>query len=482
MKNRIKLVLQEECGLRENELLLLGVSGGADSLFLLDVLSQLDFPLIVAHLDHALRLESASDARAVRQFATERGVKCYSERVDAAAYAHANRLSIEEAARIVRYRFLFQVAEREGASAVVVGHNADDQVETVLMHLLRGAGLSGLRGMSYRSLRNEWSDVIPLLRPLLGIWRDEVNRYLDEKGLVPLVDNSNLDTRYYRNRLRHDLIPYLEQYNPQARKLLWQMADNLRDDYEVIETAVDKAWEESLIEQGNGFLGFSVEKLAVLPRGIRRHMLRRAIYLLRPDFRDVDYDAIQHAMNFIESGTESRQCDLLAGLYLLIEGDSLWLADYQAKLPDTQWPQLFERQVAFIAIPGMLRLKNDWIMRVEIVSIEKTGSVEQLVQSVNDPFHAYIDGDLLSLPLMVRARREGDRILPLGLGGHSIKVSDLMVNEKIPRRARKNWPLLLSDDEIVWIPGLRVAHPYRVRKDSKKIVRLILSREKNHLR
>jgi tRNA(Ile)-lysidine synthase len=188
--------LKEKCLLDPGLPVLVGVSGGPDSLCMLDMLHQLGYPVIVAHLDHSLRAESAQEAEQLRQLAQSIGLTFVLERNDVDSYATSHSLSIEEAAREARYQFLFEQARQHQAQAVAVGHTANDQVETVLMHLLRGSGLPGLRGMSYRSLPNPWSKNIPLVRPLLGVWREEILAHLEQNGLVPTLDASNLDTRF----------------------------------------------------------------------------------------------------------------------------------------------------------------------------------------------------------------------------------------------------------------------------------------------
>ena len=239
-------VLEEKCLLDPGLPVLAGVSGGPDSLCMLDVLRQLGYRLIVAHLDHSLRPDAAQEAEHLRQLVEGYGLPFVLERGDVQAYAASHRLSIEEAAREVRYRFLFEQAARHQAQAVAVGHTANDQVETVLMHLLRGSGLTGLRGMSYRSLPNPWSQTIPLVRPLLGAWREQILSHLEQNGLQPSLDASNLDTRFYRNRLRHELIPQLENLNPGVRQRLWQMADVLAEDEAVLEMMEQTAWESCI--------------------------------------------------------------------------------------------------------------------------------------------------------------------------------------------------------------------------------------------
>lgn len=466
----VKSVIRDKCGLNPDEPVLVGLSGGADSLVLLDILRRLGYQLVAAHLDHGMRSDSGDDTASVKNMVNDLGVEFTHERVNVVEYAGVHHLSLEEAGRSVRYQFLFQQAAQFGAQAVLVGHNADDQVETVLMHLMRGSGLSGLRGMLYWSLPNAWSEDIPLVRPLLGTWREEIQDYVEEQELQPLDDPSNLDTRYYRNRLRHELIPYLQDYNPQVKKLFWRMALTLSDDYDVLTARAAQAWDVCLFDEGPDYVGFSRAGILALPMGVQRHLFRRAISHLRPDLRDIDFNAIQRGLDFVQAPSRSGECDLLAGLWLKLEGDMLWLSGFDAELPVAQWPQVLSDRTTHLPVPGMLRLKDGWMLRAESEVNIEAGRAEAISNA--DPYLAWIDAADISLPLQVRARRAGDRFRPLGMAGHSIKLSDFLVNEKLTRRARENWPLVVSGDDIVWVVGYRPAHPFRVRADTQKIVRL----------
>jgi len=195
--------------------------------------------LVIAHLDHGIREEAKADAKVVQDFADERKLPFRLRQVDVNSYSDSKGLSTEEAARILRYRFLFEAAKSAQAQAVVVGHNADDQVESVVMHLLRGAGISGLKGMLPYTINSEWSDEIPLVRPLLNTWRKEIMTYCSDNDIEPVFDISNEDTTYFRNRLRQKLIPELETYNPQFRKVIWRMSQTLAGDQEVLIVAIE---------------------------------------------------------------------------------------------------------------------------------------------------------------------------------------------------------------------------------------------------
>ncbi len=472
MLEHLRSILQRKCGLDAGRPVLLGFSGGPDSLCLLDCLQHLGYPLILAHLDHRLRPESGEEARAAQALAEARGLPIILDSVEVKAYADQQGLSIEEAARTQRYRFLFRAAAIEGAQAVAVGHNADDQVETLMMHLLRGAGLDGLKGMPFRSLPNAWSEEIPLVRPLLGVWREQIMAYLRQAGLEPLQDASNLDITFFRNRLRHELIPTLESYNPQARDLIWRTADILGEDQRLLEELTQSAWNACTLEVGAGFVAFDYNALGTQPPGLQRRLVRRAIARLRPGLRDIDYAAVARALEFMTTPSNIGQVDLIAGLRLLKEGERLWLAAWEADLPHQDWPQLPPGAELSLEVPGRLDLPGGWVLGARLITQIESGRGQALDNA--DPFQAWLDLDQLRLPLEVRARRPGDRLRPLGMGGNSMKLAEFMVNRKLPRRARDHWPLVLSGDEIAWVPGLQIGHSFRLTPKVCKIAHLRL--------
>jgi tRNA(Ile)-lysidine synthase len=475
MLDRLKETLITECLLPASRTVLVGVSGGPDSLCLLNVLHQLEYPLIVAHLNHGLRPEAKADAQRVKQFADDLGVPFILGEADVAGIANIKGLAVEEAARTARYDFLFTKAREFAAQAVAVGHTADDQVETVLMHLLRGAGLSGLKGMEFRALPNAWSQEIPLVRPLLSVWRAEVLDYLAEQGLQPVLDRTNLDTTIYRNRLRHELIPYLESYQPAVRRVLWRMAQILSGDHEIIEQVVAKAWQDCAVGLGPGYVSLSIKELNRLPIGLKRHLLRRVMGILRPGLRDIDFESVERALAFLAEPPDSRQQDLIAGLRLFQEGKLLWVANWDVDLPHESWPQLGGKAEHELDVPGALNLPGGW--RLRAMPVEDVNAALTAALANTNPYQAWIDLDQLSLPFRVRSRQAGDRFRPMGMAGHSIKLADFMVNVKLDRRARSAWPLVCAGDAIVWVAGFRIGHPFRLRKETIRSAHLELVRE-----
>lgn len=474
MLDEVRNILHTRCQLLPTDTLVVGVSGGPDSLCLLDVLHRLEVPVVVAHLDHGLRAEAGAEARRVQAMAESRGLPFVLEEQDVAGYADRHGLSVEEAARTLRYRFLFAVAGENNARAVAVAHSADDQVETVLMHMLRGAGLAGLKGMQFRAVPNAWSQTIPLVRPLLGIWREDILGYLSDRALDPLLDRTNLDITIFRNRLRHELIPYMEGYNPAVRRVLWRMAEVLSGDYEVLDEVIEEAWRDCVQVENSGYVALDLQALKCKSTGLQRHILRRAIAALRPGLRDIDFESIARALDFLEDPPQSRQQDLIAGLRLLLEGDLIWVATWEADLPGGSWPQLPDESACRLEVPGELALQEGWGLRAGWVE-DGTARREEAESNV-DPYQAWLDGDKLPDSLVVRARQAGDRFQPLGMQGHSIKLADFMVNAKLPRRARHLWPIICAGEEIVWVPGLRIGHAYRVTAKTTRMMHLSVLR------
>jgi len=453
-----------------DQTVVVGVSGGADSLCLLHYLVKGGFRAVAAHLDHGLRPDSGSDADFVRDFSKGLGFPAVIKSADVEDYADQNKLSIEEAARDVRYRFLFETAAEKDARAVLVAHHADDQVETVLMHMLRGTGLAGMRGMEASSLTPDWSADIPLVRPLLGVWREQILQYNAGHGIIPRIDESNQDTTYYRNRLRHELLPYLEGYNPNIRQVIWRLADTAAVEYQVLESRVDEAWDLIAVDGGEGYVGLLREVLRKQPLGGQRGLLRRAVSVLRPGLRDIDHAAVERARSFVEAPSNSGQADLIAGLKLENDGELLYIKEWGVMHQGGGLPHVLEPLV--LPLPGSLELSPHWVISAEMV---ETGEEQrkQVVDNV-DPHTAWLDAGPVAGPLVVRPWLAGDRFSPLGMPGKTVKVGDFFINQKVPQQVSGQWPLLVCGDKIVWVVGMQIAHDWRVTADTQKMVKLRL--------
>ncbi len=438
---------------------IVAVSGGPDSLCLLHALlhlrSEYDLHLHVAHLDHGLRAEAAEDAAFVERTAIEWGLPCTLGRADVRTLARVERRSVEEAARIARYRFLAEVACQEHAQAVAVGHNADDQVETLLMHCLRGAGLAGLRGMSrYASWPQAATGACPppvLVRPLLDVPRSAVEAYCTEHRLAPRYDRSNVERTYFRNRIRLDLVPYLEAYNPRIRSILHHTADLLADDYDYLQHCLEEAWPDLLLAEQPGILTLGREAFRRLPKSLQRGALRKAAHLLHPDLRDFGWVHVERARQAALHGTTGASVSLPADLQLTISYNRLILHEAHRSLPEGHIPQMQTDELP-LPIPGRLQLApNGWALETwvsrEPLPAQRVGRERQL--------NLCLDADRAGQHLTLRTRQAGDRFQPQGLAGHSKSVKDYMIDAKIPRWARDRAPLLVSERGILWVVGWR---------------------------
>jgi tRNA(Ile)-lysidine synthase len=471
---KLRTTMQEQCQLEGKDPVLVGVSGGPDSLSLLDILCRLEYSVIVAHFNHGLRPEAAQDAETVRKYAEKLGLVFVAGSDDVAAFAKSARLSIEEAARKARYRFLFEQARQTGAQAVGVAHNADDQVETVLMHMLRGSGLNGLKGMAYRGLLPEWDVEIPLIRPLLGVWRAEILTYCQERGLKPLIDPTNQDTIHFRNRLRHELIPNLETYNPQVRQVIWRMACTLAADNEALEHETSLRWADCITRKEDDFISLSLPALRNLGLSLQRRVLRKAIGHLRPDMEDIDFSAIERTLEFIKRPTLTRQVDLVDNMRLYLEDEQIFIAEWNSALLDESWPQLIPGSSFILQMSGRIRPCPGWQLEAKIFDEPPAGV---RIQHNTDLYQAWLDAETLENPLAIRTRRPGDRYQPLGMNGHSQKLSDFMVNTHLAVRARANWPLVCSGSQIAWIPGYPPSHAFKVTESTTKFALIKMTRE-----
>lgn len=461
--------VQEEELLKSGERVVVGVSGGPDSLCLLELVHRFGAVPIVAHLDHQLRQESASEAEFVREISLDRGL---TFELGEAQFEAEQSGSLEEHARLARYRFLAQVARKHSVGKLAVGHTYDDQVESILMHFLRGAGPAGLRGMLPATEMSDWVGVpgsagLTIVRPLLPVTHAETLVYCEQVGLEPRFDRSNLDLSFFRNRLRHHLLPILEQYNPGVRKVIHRLGEIMRAEVDYLREQVDTQWHETVLVLSADALIIRVGALRVLPLALQRGLVRRAISELRPDMRDLGYENVERALRYALRADRPASAPVIDDLLVHDFGMDVLLAPEGEipALPD--YPQVIDPVHLGVPLPGEVALANRWrILINEHREIDVPGVTEDA-----DSWDVFLDRGKLANALVIRGRQPGDRIQPLGMQG-SMKVSDLMINRKIPHLARERWPLLVSAGEVAWVPGLHLGHPFRVTEDTERVLRM----------
>lgn len=467
---KVSKIFVHECSLNKVDPVIVGVSGGADSICLLEMFTRDGFRPVVAHFNHGIRSEAEDEAEFVKTISESKGLCLVKATRSVPEHAESNSLSLEESARLLRYQFLFEQAEMLNAQAVAVAHNADDQVETILMHLLRGTGMKGLIGMSFRTLPNPWSDAIPLVRPLLTIWRKEIEIYCRENHLETVFDRTNLDPKYLRNQIRHELIPIMDDIVPGFKQRLGRTADILRADQKVLVDLTNQVWESLILERGKGFISVQLKLFQKQPLGIQRRLIMRAAQEVVQDLTDIDYDFVDRVISYGTNPRIGREVDAGSGLKVLVEEDKLHLGSWDATLVTNQWPQLPEEMT--LPIPGEIQLGSNWRLRVE--KCRDVPKARNSAYENENPNIAWIDPGEDSSHLQVRSKRPGDRFQPLGMAGCSMKVSDYLINQKIPRRAREHWPLLCVKDRIAWIVGYHLAHPFRLREETREVLKCSL--------
>jgi len=459
--------IQENQLVSSQHCLLVAVSGGPDSVCLLHILvklrEELGIRLHVAHLNHQLRgAESKADAHYVSDLAHSLDIPATIEQRDVKAHQAQQHISLEEAAREVRYTFLAQVAKSIGANRGAVGHTADDHIETILMHLIRGTGTRGLRGLQPSRLWQSSGGSLTIIRPLLTVSRRETADYCYNHQLMPRIDASNLSLSPLRNRIRHQLLPLLESYNPQVAEALLRTARIAGDDLAFLDKETDRLWGKIVQEQGNT-ITLDKERFLELPSALKRYLLRRAIEDLLGNLKDIESRHIEEIINALTKPAGKR-LSLPGGLIFSIEYNRYLIGSDQTAL--SPFPVL-DAEFA-LKLPGETVLPG-WRIEATIISRE------QMTEKDED-FTAYFDLDKTGDKLLVRPRQPGDRFQPLGMSQPK-KLGEFMIDAKIPSAWRQRIPLVCSPSHILWVVGWRIDERVKVTNTTKQILCLEFKRD-----
>ena len=472
MKERVFRVLREQCSLQEGSRLVLAVSGGPDSICLLDLLRQLPYYISVAHLNHQLRVEADQEAAFVKKSADFLGMPFFFKSVNVRGLAENQKLGVEEAARNARYKFLFETAEKTNSRAVITAHHADDQIETVLMNLIRGAGLRGLAGMNYCQI-SHFNQKIPLIRPLLDFWKDDLLDHCTANNLEFFIDQSNLTDHYFRNRIRNNLLPILKEYNPNIKETILRTSKTIASDLGYIQSVLEQEKEELLSPKNDGQVSFSLKKYQTLPDSIKNYMLIDILQSLKADWTEITVELIDQTKNALENNVRMMSRNLGKEAFLLVEGDTVTFTKDPRLVWKDEWPVCLSERLLEVS-NCIINLDEDWQFEMRLSNINECRDV---VKNNKDSFTAFLDRSIITGELIIRNWVRGDRFQPLGLNGKKVKLSDFWIDRKIPRRARITWPLIVANGEIAWIPGFQPSHLFRVRDTTQEILVLCLQRQ-----
>jgi len=460
LRSRVRSFILDHGLISPGDRVLVGVSGGPDSTCLLLVLAalrrSLGFELEAAHFDHQLRgrRAAAQEARFVSSLAERLSVPLHVGNGDVGQHARERKRSLEEAARELRYSFLATTASEANCASVAVGHTTSDQAETVLLHLVRGTGLRGLAGMTPSS---QWpvptEHVLPLIRPLLSLSREQTAQCCDALGLAPVDDPSNRSSTQTRSRIRHELIPLLRTFNPRIDEALAWLASSTSGDVALLEQLASNALQPS---RSAGEARIERKRLSALPPSLQRHAVRMAIAQLIGDTRNL---AERHVRSVIDanSGSAGTQLDLPRGIHVSVIRNAVILATQPSE------PAPLPARASALPVPGLINF-GPWQLKTELL----TRKPRKL--STADGLLAVLDADRCQ-DLRVRGWRQGDRFQPLGMQ-HAKKLQDFFVDAHVPRGERATLPLVVAKQGILWVATQRPAEWAKVTNETARFLRV----------
>ncbi len=436
--------------IEKGDRIVIGVSGGPDSLCLLNLLNSLkdkyELELIVVHINHSLRAEADFEENYVREVSKRLGLKFYSKKVDINELSKIKKCSTEEIARNVRYDYFREVLTENDADKIAVAHNKNDNAETILMNIIRGSGNEGVCGID--NIHKE------IIRPLISITREEIERYCDEKSLVPMMDKTNFETVYTRNKIRNLVLPMLKEINSDIVESLNRFSEIVKDEEEFIKEYVDSIYKK-IVKNENNELYIEKTEFLKLKIGLKRRILRMAICEFSGTLKDVSFKTVNNAINEIEHSKNGNLIKIVPGVKIFVEYDKLKFVKEKIEIED----YLYE-----LNIPGKVYLKeiNKWIS-VEIKNAEDVGIIEK-----NPNIH-FFDIAKTGKKLYVRNRKNGDYFYPTGMNGKK-KVKDFFSDIKLSVRDRNETPIITNGEEIIWIVGLRSSQKFLKDKSTKEVI------------
>ncbi len=451
--DQVKKTIQKYRMLSQGDRVIVGVSGGMDSVALLCALHKVrevyGVSLVVGHLNHGLRgKESLRDAEFVRKMALDLNLPYETESL-AAGELKKKGMTIQEAAREARFVFFRRLVRQYKAHKIALGQNADDQAETIVMRFLRGSGVTGLRGIP--PVRDEF-----VIHPLIEVGRKEIEAYLAREGLLYVEDSSNLKDDYLRNRVRRHLIPILENYNPNLKTVLGRMGKAFLHEDRYMSEKTQEAWDRIVREKG-GEVSLDLVAFRKLNPALQFRLLGRSLKAVS----EISAKRLgtSHILNLagIAGGVKPHAVIHLPGQ---VFGKRVYdrLEIRKGKEPSFHG---FDLELAFPGVTPLEELGKKMVIRF----------VNRIDLKEASPQIAFMDFGRLKPPLRVRNYRPGDRFRPLGMGGRK-KVKDCFIDWKVPMEERPRVPLILSEGAIVWVAGYRISEDVRVTPQTERVVHM----------
>lgn len=446
--------------------ILVGVSGGPDSVALLHVLHRmikdLGIRLGIAHFHHNMRGRDAdADARFAANLSEKLNVSFYYEK-NPGTSARQSGLSPEEMLREARYEFLQRIAHDHGFDKIAVGHHADDNAEQILLNLLRGSGPLGISGIP--PVRGH------IIRPLIRVTRDEILAYLSAYRLDYRMDPTNADARFLRNRIRHDLMPMLKtHYNPNLTETLARLGSILKTDNDWLDRLVRPIWEQALRIEEPGRIVLSIPEIIRHHPAAQRRVMRCALERVKQNLRKIRYAHIEAVIDLIRRETRGR-LDLPDRIRAVCRPGELVFEKCAAPLRAAEGPAR-QIQFAYLFYDKDIAGRPIYIKEIDrFLMLTKIHDGPAQDPAGPGPCVAFFDWDRLVFPLVLRNHQPGDRFVPLGLSGTQ-KLSDFFINHKIDRRKRSMIPVLVSGEDIIWVAGYRISDPAKITAGARNLLR-----------
>lgn len=440
--------------------IIVGVSGGPDSICLLDILhsvrAQWDLKLYAVHINHMMRgSESDGDENYVKEFCAGRGIHLFTEAVNVKEISARQGLSLEEAGREARYAQFRKHAEITGASKIAVAHNKNDLAETVLMNIIRGTGLNGLKGIDYR--------LGSVIRPLLDVERKEIDNYCTGNSLNPRTDSSNTQSIYTRNKIRLELIPFIDGlFQTDITGSVCRMAGIVKEDVDFLDNTALSLYKECTIKDGEE-VWLNLDILKGYHIALMRRIIRNAVKAVKGNLKGVESKHMESAVELILKGNTGSVLCLTDNIRM--EKSYNILKVYSCKTVEAA--HYFEIR---LVIPGLTNISVP-DSYVEASILEKTDDWIALLKNNQKSFVQFFDYEKLKTGIYIRYRNDGDIFKPFKSKGTK-KLKEYFIDNKIPRDSRDKIPLISSGSEIVWIIGHKMSDKFKVTENTKYILKL----------
>ena len=462
-----------------NDRVLIGISGGPDSVTLLNVLlsfkKRYNLSVFIAHLNHMLRgKESDEDVNFVKNLAQELCLPCEVKSCNLTEIAQKEHLTLEEAARKYRYKFYSETAKKFKTNKIALGHNADDQVETVLMRFLRGSGLEGLMGIP--PVRGK------IIRPLIECSREEIEEYCKENKIKYRVDSSNKEVVYFRNKIRLKLLPLLSKdYNKNIKDSMLRLRSIISEVSVYLNQETELLFKKVASRESSEMVIIDLKKFTSLPLALKRRIIRKSIEVVKGNL---------YSINFRHNNEILKLTEYQLGEKVIYLPDNLMakkiynkIIIYKKRISKDQTERIPTPWEYDLLIPGKTAIKSLDI-EVEIKILDSADIKSSLYfnrKKSKGKFLEFIDYNKVKLPLKLRNRRSGDRFYPLKMNGLK-KVKNFFIDNKIPKSHRDLIPILVdSEDKIIWIMGMRLDDRVKINSDTKKVLCLKIKIKNNFL-